>query len=497
MDFTWETQPPNQMGVTTRLKHSNGRYGDEISSLCKMEFNHNKLFHRLDAPDGLPSYRREIQDETRLFQSDCQNRTPSHFAKRPIHCESSIQFPDTTTYPAVSSTPNEIPLTCAGNTPGVTSLYPRKAQTRMPSYGVGIQSDSNNIGRRHQASSTNGIPFCQTDNPRELYLDDFPMNQRDLQQSMSQYAVGIQSSFNKAQQFQQPCSINEIPSHETGNTSEMRPDNIPTLSSSNPRKHHSRRTCGIDILSDSKKVIQLYQGRSTGGFPYYQTDNPGELYPGNIPWETPLDPREVQRRTPPNLVGVQSNSDNVPQFQLGSSPTGIPSYRMDNPREIFQMPAESETLSYQTSHLQKGIPLCEADVPEGVITKQDDARTYEGMKAPNPKTNANRSESLAPCQPVTPEQTNHNLSGTETCPRCHCVLKTQPQPSYLPSRAHARPSVIMVPLERKVKSTYQCSIRSMQNEGSGLKDEDCRLQTADCRLQCGVCPVFGGGRGIM
>lgn len=465
MDFTWETQSPNQVGVTTRLKHSNGRYGDEMSSPCEVEFNHNKLFHRLDAPDGSPSYRREIQDETRLFQSDCQNRIPSHFANRPIHCESSIQFPDTATYQGVSSTHNEIPLISAGNTPGVTSLYPWKAQTRMPPYGEGIQSDSNKISRRHQASSTNGIPFCQTDNPRELYLNNFPLNPRDLQQSMSQHAVGIQSSFDKAQQFQQPCSTNEIPSHQTGNTSEMRPDNIPRISSSNPRKHHSRMTCEIDILSDSEKVIQLYQGRSTDGFPFYQTDNPRELYPGNIPPETPLDPREVQRRTPPNLVGVQSDSDNVPQFQLGSSPPGIPSYRMDNPRDIFQMPAESETLSYQTSHLEKGIPLSEADIPEGVITKQDDSRTYEGMKAPNPKTNPNKSESLAPCQPVTPEETNHNLSGTETCPRCHCVLKSQPQPSYLPSRAHARPSVIMVPLERKVKSTYQFSIRSVQNKG--------------------------------
>ena len=311
MDFTWETQSPNQMGVTTRLKHSNGRYGDEMSSPCEVEFNHNKLFHRLDAPDGSPSYRREIQDETRLFQSDCQNRIPSHFANRPIHCESSIQFPDTATYPGFSSTHNEIPLICAGNTPGVTSLYPWKAQTRMPPYGEGIQSDSNKLSRRHQTSSTNGIPFCRTDNPRELYIDNFPLNPRDLQQGMSQYAVGIQSSFDRTQQFQQPCSTNEIPSHQTGNTSEMRPDNIPRINSSNPRKHNSRMKCGIDILSDSKKVIQLYQGRSTDGFPFYQTDNPRELYPGNIPRETPLDPREVQRRTPPNLVGVQSDSDNV------------------------------------------------------------------------------------------------------------------------------------------------------------------------------------------
>ena len=246
----------------------------------------------------------------------------------------------------------------------------------------------------------------------------------------------------------------------------MRPDNIPRVTSLYPSEAYSRMPpCVVDIRSDSNKVNELYQGRSTNGFPFHQTDNPRELYPDNIPGETPLDPREVQRRRQPNLEGVQSDSGNAAQFQQASSSIRIQSYRMDNPREMYQMPVESETFSDQTSRLQKGVPLCEADFFEGVSTQQDDATTYEGMKGSNPKTNANRSTSPARYQLVTPEQTSHNLSGAQTCPRCHCIVTTQPQLSYLPSlnllNAHARPSVIMVPLKRKVKSTYQFSIRSV------------------------------------
>lgn len=477
MDFTWETQSPNQMGVTPQLSHSNGRYGDETPSHCKMELGPNEIRHPLNTLHESPSYRMEIHDETRLFQFDCQNRMPSQALQHPIGCKSSIQFHDTATYRGVSATHDEIPLICAGNTPGASTLCPRKVQTRMSPYGVNIQLDSKRVSESYQASSTNGIPFHQIGNPRELFLDNFPgvtsLNPRKLQKRMPPNVVDIHSSSNKTHQSHQECSLNEIPSCQTGNTREMRPDNIPRVTSIDPREAHSRISpCGVDIRSDSNKVNQHYQESSANGFLFYQTDIPRELYPGNISGETPLDPREVQGRTPPNLVGVQSDSDNAPQFQQASSTNRIPSYRMDNPREMHQIPADSETLSYQTGRLQKGLPLCEVDFHEGVSTQQDDAWTYEGVKASNPKTSANSSTSTARYQPVAPKQTSHNLSGAQTCPRCHCVVTTQPQPSYLPSlnliNAPARPSVIMVPLKRKVKSTYQFSIWSVQNEGRGL-----------------------------
>ena len=465
MDFTWERQSPNHMGVRTQLTHNNGRYGQETQSHGKMEFNHKEILHGLNTLNGSPSYRMEIHDETRLLQSDCQNRMPSHVSQHSIDCRSSIQFPDKMTYQGVSATNNEMALTYAGNTAKVTTLYSRKAQTRMSPYGLGIQSDSNQVSQSYQASSTNGIPFYQTENPRELYLDNFrgvtSLNPRDLQGMMQPYAVGIESSSNKAQKSHQACSSNEIPSHQTGNTNEMRPDNIPRVTCLDPSEAYSRMPpCVVDIRSHSNKVNEFYQGGSINGFPFYQKDNPRELYLDNITGETPLDPRKVQRRTPGH-----SDSDNAAQFQQASSSNRIQSYRMDNPREIHQMPAESEPLSGQTRRIQKGVPLCEADFSEGVSTQQDDERTYEGMKASNPKTGAHTSTSPGRYQLVTPEQTSHNLSGAQTCPRCHCVVTTQPQLSYPPSlnllNAHARPSVIMVPLKTKVKSTYQFSILSM------------------------------------
>ena len=471
MDFTWETQSPNQIGVTAQLSHSNRRYGDEIPSDCKMELNHNEILYRLNAPHRSPSYQMEIRDETRLFRSDCQSRMPPHALQHRIGCRSSIQFHDEATYRGVSAIHNEIPLICAGNTPGVSTLYPKKAQTRMSPYEVGKLLETKKVSESYQASSTNGIPFYQRGNPRELYLDNFPgvtsSNPSELQKRMPPCVVGINSSSKKAQKIHQACSTNEIPSHQTGNTNEMRPENIPREKTSlDPREAHSKMPpCVMDIRSDLNKVSHFYQGSSTNGFPFYQMDISRELYPDNIPGETPLDPREVQRRTPPNLVGMQSDSDNARQFQQARSTNRIPSYRMGNPREMHQIPAESERLSYQTGRLQKGVPLCEADFPEGVLTQQDDARTYEGMKASSPKTNANRSSPPTRYQPAAPKQTSQNMSGAQTCPRCHCVVTTQQQPSYLPPlnvpSAHARPSVIMVPLKRKVKSTYQFSVWSV------------------------------------
>lgn len=466
MDSTWETQSPNQMGVTTQLHHSNSRYGDETTFPCKMEFNPNDIPHGLSTLHRSPSYRMEIHDKTRSFQSDFQSRMPLHALHYPIGSKSGIQFHDTATYRGVSATHSKIPLICPGNTLGVTSLYPRKAQTRVSPCEVGIESDSN---RANQASSTNGISFYQTDNPRELYPDNFPggtsLNPREVQKRMPPYPVGVQSGSNKAHQSYQACSTNGIPSCQTDNPSEMHPDNIPRVTSLDPREAHSRMPpCGVGIRSDSSKVNQPYQESSTNGIPFYQTDNPRELCPDNIPRETSLDPREVQGRMTPYLVGIQSDSDNAPQFQQASSTNRIPSYRMDNPREMSQMRAESETLSYETSCLQKGILSWEADFHEGVLTQQDDAGTYEETKTSNPKTGADRSTSPSTYQPVTSEQTSYNLSSTQTCPRCHCIVTAQPQPSYLPSlnlqNTHARPSVIMVPLKRKVKSTYQFSIRS-------------------------------------
>ena len=471
MDSTWETQSPNHMRVTTQLHHSNERYEDETPFPYKMEFNPNEIPHRLNTLHGSPSYRMEIQDKTRSFQSDFQNRMPLHVLHYPIGSKSDIQFHGSAIYQGISATHCKIPLICPGNTPGVTSLYPRKPQTRMSPCEVGIQSDSN---RANQPSSTNEIPFYQTDNPRELYPDNFPggmsLNPREVQKRMIPYSVGIQSTSDKAHQSYQVCSTNGVPSCQTGNPSEIHPDNIPRVTSLEPREAHLRiPLCEVAIRSDSSKVSQLFQGSSTKGIPFYQTDNPREFYPDNIPRETSLDPREVQESMPPYLVGIQSDSDDAPQFQQASSTYRIPSYRMDNPREMhrdqtinteemqIRAPcAESETLSCQTSRLQKGISLCEADFHEGVLTQQDDARTDEGMKASNPGTNANRRTSPAPHQPVTTEQTSHNLSSAQACPRCHCLGTTQPQPSYLPSlnlqNAHARPSVIMVPLKRKVKS---------------------------------------------
>ena len=456
MDFTWETQSPNPMGVTAQLNHCNGRYGDEIPSQCKVEFNPSEILHRLNTPHESPSYRMEIHDERGLFQSDCQNRMPSQALQHPIGCKSSIPFYDTVTYRRVSATHNEIPLICAGDTPEVSTLYQRKAQTRMSPHGVGIHLDSSMVSQSYQ-----------TENPGELYFDTFPrvtcFNPRGLQKRMQPYTLGIQSSSNKAQQSLQGCSSNEIPSHQTGNANEMRPDIIPRVTSLDPREAHSRMPpCGVDIRSDSNNINQHYQESSTNGFSFYQTDIPRELYPDNLPGETPLNSKEVQRRTPPNLLGVHSDSDNAPQSQHARSTNRILSYQMDNSREMHEIPAECETLSYQTDRLQKGIPLCEADFPEGVLSQRDDARTHEGVKTSSPKINANRSTSAAVNQPVPLRQTSHNLSRAQTCPRCHCVVTTQPQPSYLPSfnlvNANARPSVIMVPLKRKVKSTYQLSI---------------------------------------
>ena len=465
MDFTRETQSSNQMGVTTQLNHSNGRYGDETPSYYKMEFHPNEI--RLNAPHGSPWYRDRLEnhDETRLFQTDYQNSMPSHASHHPIGCKSSIKFHDTASYRGVSTTHNEIPFICAGKTPGVTTLCGRKAQTRMFPYGVGMQSDSNIVSESYQESSINGISFYQTDNLKELHLDNFPgvtpWNPRELQMRMSSYAVGIQSSSDKAHQSYQRCSSDEPRCRDTGNTSDMRPDNIPRVTSLDPREGQSRMPpCWVDIQSDSNtEVNKLYQGSSTNGFLFYQMDIPRELYPDNIPEKTPLDPREVQRRTPPNLVGVLSDSDNAPLFPMASSADRIPPYRMVNLRKTPQVHAESEKMSYQKSRLQKEVPSCEEDFSEGLLTQRYDARTYKGMKASSPKTNADRSTSPARYQAVAAKLTRHNLGNAQTCPRCHCVVTTQPnQPSLNLLDAHARPSVIMVPLKRKVKSAYQFSI---------------------------------------
>ena len=453
MDFTWETQSSNPMGITAQLNHSSGRYGDETPFQCNGEFSTNEIIHRLNTPHASPPYRMEIHDERGLFQSDCQSRMPSHALQHPISGKSSIQFHDTMTYQGVSATHNEIPLLHAGDTPRASSLYPRKAQTRMPPNVIDIHSDSSRVSQSYQ-----------TENTGELHVDNFPrvtcLNPRELQKRMPPYAVGIQSSSNKAHQSHQECSSNEIPSRQTGNTSEMRLDIIPRVTSLDPREAHLKMPPrGVDLRSDSNNINQHYQESSTNGFPFYQTDIPRELYPDNIPEETPLNPRELQRRTPPNLVGVQSDSDKAPQSQHASSTNRISSYRMDNPREMHQIPAETETLSYQSGRLQIGFPLCEADFPEGLLSQRDDARTHERVKTSSPNVNAT---SPAHYQPAAPRQTTHNLSSVQACPRCHCVVTTQPQPLYLPSSLNllnvpARPSVIMVPLKRKVKSTYQLS----------------------------------------
>ena len=436
------------MGVTTQLNYSNGRYGDETPSYYKMEFHPNEI--RLNTPQGPPLYPMEIHDETRLFQTDCKNSMPSPAFQHPIGSKSSIRFHETASYRGVSATHNAIPSIYACNAPGVT--------TRISPHGVRIQSSSNRVIQSCQESLINRSPFYQADNPKELYLDNFPgvtpLNPGELQMRMPSYAVTIQSSSNNAHQSHQGCSSNKPPCRETGNTSEIRPINIHRVTSLGPREAHLRMPPSeVDIWSDlNTEVNQLYQGSSTNGFPFYQTDIPRELYPDNTPGKTPLDPMAVQGRTPPYFIGVKSDSDNAPLFSMERSTNRIPPYRLANPRKTPQMQTESETMSYQ-------VPSCEEDFSEEALTQRDDARAYKGIKMSIPKTNADRSTSPTRYQAVDANLTRHGLISAQTCPRCHCVVTTQPQPSYLPSlnllNAHARPSVIMAPLKRKVKSTYK------------------------------------------
>ena len=431
MDSMWgETQSSNRMDIATQLPYSTGRFGSETPFYSKMD----EIPHRLNTLRESSSHWVETHKEKRSFQSDSHNRMPLHVLHYPFGFNTGMEFQERGVY-QVPSSHNKIPLIYTDNTPAVTCLHSKETPTRMPSYGADKWPHSHMGHQSRQAGSNNGISSHQTDNPRKVHPDNIPrgtcLDAREAQTRMLPYRAVI------------------------------RPD--------------------------SASAVEAHEARFTKAIPSYPMDNPREMYSDINPAVTSLDPREAQRRMPPSGVGRQSDSDNLSQSHQGSSINGIPCYHSDNPTDIHpgkvddadkmhrcKMNAaketvsaqeatnrklnrnESETLSYQISRSREGISLYQTEFQEEAFSYQADAGTYEKMKTSNHQTNANGTKSLD--QAIVSEQMTLSLAGRKTCPLCHCPVATQPQPSYLPSlnyqKAHVRPSVIMVPLNRKVKSTY-------------------------------------------
>ena len=395
MDSKWcETQSFSQTDITTQLHQNTERYGRETPSFSKMEFNPNDMAYHLNTFDGSSSY----HEKTQSFQSDFQNGMPLQALHYPNCSKTDIQFHDTGTYRRIPVTHKKI---YSDNTPGVTSLVPREVQKRMPPYVVELRSDSNTSSQYHQGSSTHGIPSYQTEIPREVRRPDQAVN---------------------------PNEIHLIYSNDT-----------PGVTSLDPREVQKRIPPYMEgIRSNSKSSSQSDQASSTHGIPSYPTaENP--------------------RGVPPDQ---QMNAEQEKVSDQEASSKRLP-FSHQTPRNLLhQICTESQTMSsFQTSRSQEKIPSYQSDCQEEVLTYQTDAKTYEEMNDCRHQTKVDRR--MSPYQPSTPEQTSHNtLSGTQACPRCHCILKTQPQPSYPPAvnLQNARPSVIMIPLNRKVKSTYQFSM---------------------------------------
>ncbi len=515
--------------------YSTGSVGSETPFYSKMEFSPgNEIPPRLNTFSEPSSYWMEIHEKTQSFQSDFQNGKPLRVLHYSTSSKTDIQFHETGSY-QIPASHDTVPLIYTDNTPGVTSLDPSEAQTRMPSFWVDIPSDSNKVHQSHKASSINGISPQQTGNPRIKYPDKTPeltsLDPTNTRRRMPAYGAGIRLDSYNAHQSCQASFTKVIFPQETGNPREkypgirsvsikaqqphqesstngvspqqtdiiMYPDNTPGIMSLDPRETPTTMpSYGTGILSDSYKSHQSQQPSSANGISSFQTGNPGEMYSENTPGVTSPDQREAQKRMPSFGVGTRSDWDNVSQTHQASFTNEIPSDHTDNPRDtypdqtvitdemhhyqvnadwesdlgqektnkklqFYEKPCdtlnekrdEGEMSSHQTSPSQEGKPSSQTDFQKGALNSQADAGTNEEMKPSYHQKSANRRKS--PDQPVISEEMSHNLSGTRACPRCHCLLTTQPL-SYLPSlnlqKAHARPSVIMVPLNKKVKSTY-------------------------------------------
>lgn len=462
MDSTWgETQSSKRIDIATQLPYSTGSIGSETSFYSKMKFKPNETPHRFN----------KIHEKTQSFQSDFQNGNPLHVLHYSTGSKTDMQFHETGSY-RIPASHDKMPLIYTDNTPGVTSLDPREVQTRMPSFWIDIPSDSNKAHQSYQASYTNGISSFQADNPKEMYPDNTPgitsLDPRNSQSGMPSYGEGIRSDSYKTHQSHQASFTKVIFPQQTGNPRETYPDKASGLTSVHPRNTQRRMPpYGVGKRSDSNKAHQSRQAISTNEVSPLHAENAREMNPANTPGVKSL---EAHTRMLPYGVDILSDSDNGSQPHKASSTYGIPSYHTDNP--ILSYPyqvvdtnemhryktnskieatiagvnrAENETLSYQ-----EGIPLYQTDFQKA------DAETYDERKPSYQHKNANRRKS--PHLLIISEQMSHNSSGTRACPRCHCLLATQQQPSCLLSsnlqKAHDRPSVIMVPLNKKVTSTY-------------------------------------------
>lgn len=398
MDSMWsETESSNRIpDITTRPPTTHGKFVSEKLIYCRTELKPNEIPRRFNTLRESSSYGIEIIDQkTHLFQSDFQTRMPLHISENPIGSNIDIQFYEKGTCQGISATKPKIPFMNPNNTFDIPYLDPGEVQKKVQSHVAGIWLDSDNVPQCHRERAPKGTSSHQINDTETFYPDDtlgvISLDPRKPKTRKPSYGAGIQSDLHKTQHSHQ-----ESPTKQMDNLRKMSPECIAGATSLDVREAHTRMPLdGVATKSDSASAVQTY---FTNGNPSRQIKNPREMYPVNIIGATSLNRR---------------------------------------------MPSDSP--------LQEEIPLYQTELEEDeVFTYQADAGNYEEMKASN-QTDINSGTTLD--QPV-----NGNVSGTRTCPFCHCVLATQPRPSHIPSldlekARHARPSVIMIPLKRKVKST--------------------------------------------
>lgn len=377
-------------------------------------------------------YGAEIQDEMQTSGGNFGNAVQSCRLEEPSYLDSGksgrrFRGPE----PYRSTATNQ--TSCSSSTninPWEVTLNPRDIQNGMQPYAVDLRLPVNNLVQSLPNDSTEINSYNPIADPRETNLTGIPSYDVD---------ITIRSPVSHSFHSHPTTSTNVIPDRHSVDPRGTNPKGIPTNA--------------MDFSGDRNPYYHLGNPREkdpNGMMSSHTTYEKGKKDRNRIQSGETESP-EVTHATRADLKRInydveERNFHQVTHRENSQFTQPILSYPLN------QTCSQAGSSSQKTIRLQGGAPFYHATF-QGELASQVYEKGSEGGSNFIYQTSSDgriRSKDL----PFNSQQTTVNERGfTRTCPRCHCVVASQPQttsPPTTPGIQNTRTSVIMLPQKREV-----------------------------------------------
>lgn len=331
------------------------------------------------------------------------------------------------------------PSSCTKSTPWEATLSPTDIQDRMQPYAVGLSSQIDNLLQSLPTTSTKMNSYHHIVDPRETNLMGISSYVMDIPRD-----IPIRPPGENAFHSRPTGSTNMIPNHLSVDSNEMDSKGIPTNAMDIPRDVDPYR------VGNSRE-------KDPNGTMSSHTTYPREEYLGGIQSDQMKSPEEVRATM---VYLIRENNDG--EERNFHQETQRENSQFIQPRQSFplnQTCSKAGTSFKEKVSLPDGAPLYHAK-PQRELTSQAYEKANKGGSNFINQTSSDgriRSEYL----PLTSQETTINGRGfIATCPRCHCVVASRPQPALSPTTLgtqNTRTSVIMLTQESEVQETKETS----------------------------------------